>query len=142
MGNNTYILAKCARSNGLKIYNSFYLALFQEEYEYARVFPFTTRTEDELLEPFREDSLFSSLQLLKMNSYHMPDPFYLKWKEQGGLDSKNTISFLVYYSCNNGLIMNHLHHMIYCGNTYSEFSRLNRKKEDLSSSYVCITYAS
>ena len=65
-------------------------ALLQEEYEYARVFPIIIRTEDELLEPFRENSLgsFSSLQLLKMNSYHIPDPFYSKWMEQGGVNSK------------------------------------------------------
>ena len=67
----------------------------QEEYEYARIFHFTYRTEDDLRAPFLnlESDLCQSLKLLDITTCNTLDPFYHRWISAGGEESEKCYLF-------------------------------------------------
>ena len=62
----------------------------QEEYEFARVFPFTFRTPEDLRKPFESGNgtAQSCLQLTKLDTIEVPDPFYPEWMSNGGVEGE------------------------------------------------------
>ena len=67
-----------------------YILFVQEEYEFARVFPITFRTLEDLRKPFEtgNDTVQGCLQLTNLDTVEIPDPFYLEWMENGGVEGE------------------------------------------------------